>query len=140
MIDFCVWVPGVPKGQPRPRAFSHNGKARMYDPGTAEGWKAAIAAEVQPHLPPEPFGGPVAVSLRLVMPRPKTHYRKAGLKPEAPAWHASKPDIDNIVKAVCDALTTIGLWCDDAQVCRLTASRIYGDKPGTLLEVKEVAA
>ena len=40
-------APGIPKGQPRPRAFSRNGHARVFDPGTAEGWKSAVAVAAQ---------------------------------------------------------------------------------------------
>jgi Holliday junction resolvase RusA-like endonuclease len=138
VIAFSVWIPGVPKGQPRPRAFSRGGKARVYDPGTAEGWKSAIAREVGPHLPEKPLGGPVAVSLHLSMPRPKAHYKRGVLRLEAPAWHTSRPDADNVLKAVLDALTTVGLWHDDAQVCRVTVDRKYGERPGALLEVREV--
>ena len=48
-------VDGEPKAQPRPKAFARNfgnkWQARVYDPGTAEGWKSLIAIAVKPHLP-----------------------------------------------------------------------------------------
>lgn len=74
-------VQGVPKGQPRPRAFAFKGKARVFDPGTAEGWKSAIAEAARPHLPREPLAGPVALEVAFSFPRPKKHFLKAGLRP-----------------------------------------------------------
>ena len=67
MISF--FVPGIPKGQPRPRAFAFHGKARVFDPGTAEGWKASVALAARDELPPAPLEGALSVSLRFYMPR-----------------------------------------------------------------------
>ena len=60
-ISFAVQ--GVPKGQPRPRAFAFKGKARVFDPGTAEEWESRIAEAARPHLPREPLAGPVALEV-----------------------------------------------------------------------------
>jgi len=43
MSQIHFFVSGDPKAQPRIRAFAINGHARVYDPGTAEGWKSLIA-------------------------------------------------------------------------------------------------
>lgn len=121
-----VIVPGAAKGQPRPRAFSRNGKARMYDPGTAEGWKSAIAAAFAGKLPSAPLEGRVAVDIVALFARPKSHLGKGGkVKPSAPLDHCHKPDVDNLAKAVLDCLTTIGMWRDDAQVRSLTVNRYW---------------
>ena len=140
----AVWIPGIPKGQPRPRAFARGGKARVFDPGTAEGWKSAIAIAVRDAIAqdpvPTPIDGPVHVELRCYFPRPKTHYTKRGLRPEAPTFHTSKPDSDNVLKAALDALTQMGLWRDDSQVCSVAVRKTYTEidgiaHAGTWLEV-----
>ena len=140
MTAFAVFVPGEPKGQPRPRAFAFRGKARVFDPGTAEGFKAAVALAVQPHLPPEPLTGPFAVTLTAVFSRPKSHSTKKGLRPGAPTLHTGKPDADNVLKAVCDALTGIGLWRDDSQVAKVSVRKEYGICPGVYLKVRSIDA
>lgn len=128
---FTFRANGIPKGQPRPRAFSRGGKAAVYDPGTAEGWKSAVAESAR-----DAAGGsvihPLAVTLTFFMPRPKRHFRTyGGLKNSSPVFaHDNKPDIDNLAKAVLDALTNIRVWMDDDQVCELTA-RKYWEQPGT---------
>lgn len=135
-----VTVPGEAKGQPRPRAFSRGGKARVYNPGTAEGWKSAIAEAFRPFLPASPIEGAVEVRIDAYFARPKSHRRKSGLKADAPWSHIQKPDADNLAKAVLDSLTTLGLWRDDAQVHMLTVMRAWTSAaPWTDIHIQEAA-
>lgn len=140
--DDGIWffAEGIPKGQPRPRAFAVNGKARVYDAGTAEGWKGCVAAAARQYLPREPLGGPLSLSVSFQMPRPKSHVGKRGLLPSAPREHLSKPDVDNLLKAVMDCLTTLGAWRDDTQVVEVRASKAYalGKRPGASIRIMEL--
>lgn len=113
-----IFVTGEPKGQPRPRAFARNGMVRMYDPATAEGWKAAIADEWRRNASGhQKTSQPVCLTLCFFMPRPKSHFNSKGvLKPSAPKYYAKKPDADNMAKAVMDCLTQLQAWDDDDQV------------------------
>ena len=135
-----VFIEGEPKGQPRPRAFAKNGKARVYSAATAEGWKGQIALAVRDLIPEEPLAGPVMVDAEFVMKRPKNHVRANGeLKDWAPNFHLHKPDRDNLDKVVLDTLTTIGLWEDDCQVVRGSITKRYaspGERTGMRLVVE----
>lgn len=122
------WVPGLPKAQPRARAARIGNSARMYTPKVADAWKASVAVEFQrtgAQLIPD---GPLEVVMTCHLPRPKAHYRTgkhAGeLKASAPAYSSSKPDFDNIGKAICDALTGLA-WRDDAQIAIGTVIKRY---------------
>jgi Holliday junction resolvase RusA-like endonuclease len=128
---FMFRANGMPKGQPRPRAFVRGNRAAVYDPGTAEGWKGDVARACA-ELEGKALHTPLSVTLTFYMPRPKGHYRTNGtLKPAAPVYmHDSKPDADNLAKAVLDALTGIRAWLDDDQVCELTI-RKYWEQPQT---------
>jgi Holliday junction resolvase RusA-like endonuclease len=135
------FAPGIPKGQPRPRAFSRNGHARVFDPGTAEGWKSAVAVAAQDLRGAFTSARPLKVAIRFTFPRPKTHRRRDGsLRPGAPIFHSSKPDIDNAAKAVLDALTQIGVWADDCQVVNLFLSKRYADdgRPGAQVTIDTI--
>lgn len=122
------FVEGHPKGQPRPRAFAMGGKARMYDPGTAEGWKSQIAGAWKATAPGWAMVEcPVMLTLSFLMPRPKSHYKKAVLRSDAPEFCAKKPDADNMAKAVMDALTQLGVWRDDDQVVILKVVKSYAN-------------
>lgn len=111
-----IFIEGTPKGQPRPRAFSHNGSARVYDPGTAEGWKSCIAAALRAELPASPIEGPINLCMEFRFARPKGHVCQKGLRSSAPTKHTQKPDLDNLIKAVKDCCSDIGVWRDDSQI------------------------
>lgn len=136
MIEF--YATGIPKGQPRPRAFSRGGHARVFSPGTAESWKSDIASAAREKLPAEPLKGPISLDVTFYFPRPKSHYTKKGLRPDAPKWHTGKPDRDNLEKAVLDCLTTLRMWDDDAQVCTGCVRKVYNDTqfPGAMIRIQ----
>lgn len=130
MTRLEFFAKGIPKGQPRPRAFARRfgdkWTARVYDAKTAEGWKSCVAEAAKPHVPAVPLSGPLRLTLEFFMPRPKAHLRKNGeRKPGAPDWHTGKPDCDNLAKAVMDAMSILGFWQDDAQVVVLETSKSY---------------
>lgn len=147
MSPITFFAPGLPKGQPRPRAFARKmgGKfvARVYDAGTAEAWKSEIAVAAKPYLPPAPIRSPVSLSLTFVMPRPKGHYRTgkhAGeLRPDAALYHTAKPDFDNLAKCVADVLTALGFVQDDALIVQHTFAKLYtfGTRTGCRVELKD---
>lgn len=133
------FAPGNPKGQPRPRAFSRGGSARVYDPGTAEGWKGSVAIGSQPFKPPAPLSGPIRVDLEFYFARPKRLCRRND--PQGRIPHAGKPDLDNLAKAVLDALTQLGWWQDDAQVFAGLWVKFWvpmGTAPGVIVMVSEL--
>lgn len=112
------WVAGTPKAQPRLKACVRGRHAGVYTPDTAEEWKAEVRRAALSKCPtPEPLRGPISVKLTFVMPRPKS--RKGDV------WHTTKPDADNLAKAVLDALGDAGIWGDDAQVAWLSAKKLY---------------
>ena len=75
-MKISFFVRGQPKAQPRGRAFAVGGKARIYNPATAEGWKGAIACAALQHLPTEPLTGPLRVDIDFFLPRPKRLMRR----------------------------------------------------------------
>lgn len=141
------FVTGEPKAQPRPRAFARKfgdkWQARVYDAKTAEGWKSLVADAAKRNRPASPFAGPVIVHLVFWMPRPKSHYRSGkhagNLREDAPFFHTSKPDRDNLDKAVLDALTQLGFWKDDAQVCDGSLRKLYGEPAGCSVSIQSVS-
>lgn len=138
-VNIRFLVQGEPKPQPRPRAFarkmaSGHFAARVFDAGTAEAWKSQVAAASQPFLPPSPYTGALCVTLVFDLPRPKGHYTtKGALTSSAPAHPTGRNDVDNLAKAVLDALTQIGLWQDDGQVVQLSVAKQYAQRGGALI-------
>jgi Holliday junction resolvase RusA-like endonuclease len=138
-ISVCAFdVQGEPKGQPRPRAFYNKkaGRASVYDKGTAEGWKGAIALAARPFLPLSPLSGPLRLTVAFFFPRPARLMRKKD--PESYIPHTAKPDADNALKAVMDCLTQIGMWTDDQAVSSVAVEKNYcakASRPGAAIQI-----
>jgi Holliday junction resolvase RusA-like endonuclease len=124
-ISFTVRM--IPTAKGRPRSFVRNGRAMMYTPAKTEQAERDFIALADAYAPAEPFLGPVALSLRFVMPIPPSWPHK---KRVAALYHVSKPDLSNFVKTVEDALNRSGRWWrDDSQVAQLIVVKVYGPAP-----------
>ncbi len=123
-------IMGIPRGQDRARAFVPKGHARAIMVDTKENRDNSknIRAQVLQQNPKYIAEGPIALTLVFWFPRPKSHYTKKGLRPDAPSLKSSTPDLDNCVKAQKDALKGI-VWKDDAQVSWLFARKVYTEDP-----------
>tara|TARA_R110000822_G_scaffold159635_1_gene299999 strand:- start:7 stop:459 length:453 start_codon:yes stop_codon:yes gene_type:complete len=124
-LDF--FVAGIPKAQPRVKAFVRGGHAGVYTPDSAESWKQAVRRQAFANAPESLMSGVVRIQLDFFLPRPKVHLDKHGVpKPKSPVWCQKKPDLDNLIKAVTDAITdTQRVWLDDSQICEITATKTY---------------
>jgi len=148
MTPIIFFAPGIPKGQPRVRAFVRGRHAGVYDPGTADDFKASIhlaaRSAMRPHAARPIFTGPVRVDCEFVFPRPKSHFTSKGqIKADAPVWHTQKPDRDNLDKAVLDTLTKIEMWRDDSQACSgqlLKRWTALGEPSGVQITVTSIAS
>jgi Holliday junction resolvase RusA-like endonuclease len=125
-------VPGEPVPQPRPRVSTRGGFARAYVPATHPVHayrKALAAAAVSAGL--SETGEPLNVVIDAVFERPKSHMRKIGVKADAP--RLPRPDVDNIAKAVLDALQDV--MGDDTLVARLVVEKSYGQEARTTVRI-----
>jgi Holliday junction resolvase RusA-like endonuclease len=125
-------VEGDPVPQPRPRVSTRGGFARAYVPSThpVHAYRQSIAAAARGAGLGE-TGEPLNVVIDAVFGRPKSHMNKAGVKATAP--RLPRPDVDNIGKAVLDALQdVIG---DDTMVSRLVVEKSYGTQGRTTVRI-----
>lgn len=101
----------VPKGWRRPIITADNQRTKP--------WRQAIVEACLPVLNgTPPLEGPVGVSVLFLLPRPKSAPRRV-------TEPAKLPDLDKLVRALLDGLTTAGAWRDDAQVVTIGASKAF---------------
>ena len=126
-------VPGDPVPQPRPRVSTRGGFARAYVPQKhpVHAYRRAIAFEAM-KAGATPGRGLVNVVIEAVFVRPNYHKTKKGVKATAP--HTPRQDVDNVAKAVLDALNGVA-WVDDTQVRRLVIEKSYGPEGRTTVEI-----
>ena len=136
MIRFTV--PGNPKAlkRHRPRKWGGN-----YNP--SEGDKADFLAVSREHAPPIPSNGPVQLFVHAYFQRPKSHYRtgkySGQLKPYMPEVHTYRPDADNILKFVGDALDGV-FWRNDSVIFQTEVIKLYSESPRIEIAIVEVSS
>jgi len=120
--SFTVYVEPVPKG--RPRAVRRGNFVRMYTPARTVDFEQAVNDAAIDAIGPMSIDFPVRVDILAVFKRPKRLSRKKD--PQGMLWKSSRPDSDNVRKAVLDALSSI--LKDDSLVVDGRTCKVYGAK------------
>jgi Holliday junction resolvase RusA-like endonuclease len=125
--------------QPRAKATSIGGHARVYDPGTAAPWRQVIGMMARQAMgQAAPWTGAVRCDVTFFMPIPKSMRVRDRARAEAEDLpHTCKPDKDNLEKAVLDALRGV-LWADDCQVFDGRVRKVYSPRPRVEIAAVEV--
>ena len=132
-------IPGKPTGKGRPRFNTKT--RRSFTPAktvNAEEHIRAIWREAgEPRIEGRP---PIAISIRIVVTRPQSHFRKNGMLNTEGGRHPypdnKKPDLDNAAKLVMDALNGRA-YQDDVQVVNLKVIREWGQWPETVVRIQD---
>jgi Holliday junction resolvase RusA-like endonuclease len=139
-----LFVPGDPVPKGRPRAF-RMGRARIghYTPKKTRDWEtearriARIAMRSR-----DPLEVPVRLEVMAVFAAPESWPRwKRSLVTAERIFPTSRNDMDNVVKAVSDALNGV-VWLDDSLVVDLVARKRYGSEtvpPGVYAAIVPLA-
>jgi Holliday junction resolvase RusA-like endonuclease len=125
-IEFTI--PGRIGGKGRPRAFMYRDKklhtlqVGHYTPQKTEKTEDLIRFYAREAMKgQEPFHGPLHLGISIVLNPAKSWSKK---KKAAAIWVTGKPDADNIIKSIGDALNQI-VFYDDAQIARIIFQRRY---------------
>lgn len=135
LVEFVI--PGPPVGKGRPK-FARRGKfVTAYTPDKTASYENLVkmsAAEAMNGQ--ELIDGPVQVSVWLWVTPPASW----SLKKQRDAlghliFPTTKPDIDNVIKGIFDAMNEI-VWKDDKQVIDLAVFKRYGDSARASVTVR----
>lgn len=142
MISF--FVPLIPKGQARARSRAVNigGSYRAMTYKSKEGRLAEVKFLecARGYAPSMPLKGPLKLDIYAWFPIPQSYSKKRLHELVLQDYaHTMKPDLDNIIKLVKDALNGL-FWVDDRQIYKVTASKRYTtcDAPGYQITICEV--
>lgn len=135
-IEFTVF--GEPVAQGRPRASTQGGFVKLYDPAKSRNYKDYVRLAAASHAPPKLLEGPVAIMLIAYRSIPKSFSKKKSAAAEAgELYPVSKPDADNYLKGVKDALKGV-MWIDDSQVVDAYVRKRYSAKPRIEVKIREL--
>jgi Holliday junction resolvase RusA-like endonuclease len=134
-----VWE-GVPIGKGRPRAFATKKGIRTYTPDKTVEFEETLRYHMRREMGvDELFQLPCRVEIEARFPIPKS-YSKASreiIDRGGSLPHTVKPDADNVLKAVMDAMNGI-VFEDDKLACDVRITKRYSRKPGLTVYVSEI--
>lgn len=131
-------VPGVAVPKARPRVTRRNGKAMTYTPEKTVSFENLVSWTAQQAM--KEYGcdlnsGPLRAEIGIALPVPSSW----GKKVTEAALNGSvaptkKPDMDNILKALFDAMNGI-VFKDDSQVVEILSWKFYAATPETRISI-----
>jgi Holliday junction resolvase RusA-like endonuclease len=127
----------VIEGNPIPWARTGFNKSTLYiyDRQREERVHAKLNLENQ-HGDEKLYRGILAMYIDFYLPTPKSYSQKKRVELEN-TFHHSRPDLDNLLKWVCDISTEV-LFQDDALIAQISARKLYSVNPRTTFTVLEM--
>ena len=131
MIIFEIF--GIPIAQGRAKFYRRGDYVGAYDPKKSKDAKHDFKSQSLQYKPNKLITEAISLDLIFYLPRPKSLPKKV-------MKHIKRPDLDNLIKLVKDALTGI-FWKDDSQIIMIIAEKKYcpvNETPRTRVEIEEV--
>lgn len=104
-----------------------------------ESWRHSLAAEAAvARVGGRRHEGPVALHVEFRYPMPGT--RTAAQRGQESIPKVTQPDLDKLLRAVCDGMTAGALILDDAQICEIHCTKSeWGDSwTGCAIEIRDL--
>jgi crossover junction endodeoxyribonuclease RusA len=121
MFDLTIDVSGDPASQGSHSVI--NGRIVQVNSTKHKRWRNAVVFAALDLIGEDwvPIDEPVELSVIFYLPRPKTATRE---------FPAVMPDLDKLIRAVGDSLTTAGIISDDSRIIAIHAQKLYADARG----------
>lgn len=121
-------VPGTPVGKGRPKFARRGNFVTTYTPEKTASYENLVKVKAQEAMRGRPaIEGPVCVEIQLYVTPPASWSNKKRAQALAgEIWPTSKPDVDNVIKGIFDAMNEI-VWKDDKQACHVRVMKKYGE-------------
>lgn len=130
-------IHGQPQGKERPKFNMKTG--RTYTPNRTilaennirQVWREAGCPRIEDDVA-------IGIAVIVTVTRPRSHFKSNGqlsaLGRRHPVPRTKKPDLDNVVKLVMDALNSHA-YRDDVRVARIYCERVWGEWASTTIKI-----
>lgn len=122
-------IPGEPEGKARPRVVRNQGKVHAFTPSKTKAYeervRAAYIAAGGEHFGKKPLKMMIIAIYGLPKSATRSQREDMLLNKIRPA---KRPDVDNVLKSVADALNGTA-YDDDSQIVSVKAEKVYGLEP-----------
>lgn len=106
------------------------GRPVLHDSAELHAVKAKLRGHLAKYVPAEPIQGATRVMVKWCYPITGKHHNGE--------WKTTKPDTDNLQKALLDSMTKLGFWKDDAQVASQIVEKFWSDVPGIFVYITQL--
>lgn len=131
-------VQGTPVGKGRPKFTTANGYARSYTPEKTLNYENLVKTYYSITVGQKKLQGAIKAQIRAYFPIPKSTTKKLRAKMETDSYpYTKKPDGDNVIKAILDALNGIA-YDDDSQVAEAKIEKFYSPNPRAEVLLEEM--
>lgn len=135
IVEFTIPGPCVGKG--RPKFTRRPGFVQTYTPKRTKDYEKQVVIAYNKVARGKKLSGPVKAEISAIYEPPKSVSKKVRnqmLSGELP--YTKKPDADNAVKSVLDALNTIA-YDDDSSINELYFNKQYGEEAMTKVRLSD---
>lgn len=135
-MQIKITIPGAPAAKGRPKFRRIGSFVQAYTPTKTHKAEQFVAKcfKEQAGCFKMPDNGPICLSIEFFMPIP-TSLSKKKQKELLGEKHLKRPDLDNLVKLVCDGLNGVA-WKDDSCISSMVTTKQYSDNPRTVVFIE----
>lgn len=130
-------VPGEPVGKGRPRAAKRGKNITLYTPEKTANYENLVALAAQKAMLCKPlFKGALRMRLHIFTAPPQSWSQKKRAQAlRGEILPTTKPDLDNVLKAVADACNNV-VFVDDKQIVEVYVAKRYSELPRAIVFVE----
>ena len=139
MNEIKMALPFVPTAKGRPKFRVIRGHVHAFTPAKTKDFEYRLKEYYQGAAGGYIFakGVPISVSIEFGMAIPQsTSKKRTEQMINGYIKHTVKPDLDNMVKSVLDALNGVA-WYDDAQIVQLNVNKRYTKTPNIYINIHD---
>ena len=107
-----------------------NGKPRLYDPPELAAAKNKIKSNLIPFVPDQPLDGALRLVVKWCFPVTGKHYDGE--------YKYTKPDTDDLNKALKDIIENLGFYVNDSRVASENIEKFWAEVPGIWIHLEKI--
>lgn len=107
-----------------------NGKPKLYDPPELAAAKNKIKSNLIPFIPDQPLDGALRLVVKWCFPITGKHHDGE--------YKYTKPDTDDLNKALKDIMETLGFYVNDSRVASETIEKFWAEVPGIWIHLEKI--
>lgn len=126
MIEFFM-----PMKPPTVTAQQHKiSNGEFYDPPELKVAKIKLRDSLAPHIPEKPYDGALRLVVKWCFPITGNHHDGE--------YKYTKPDTDNLNKALKDIMETLGFYVNDSRIASEIIEKFWAEIPGIYIRLEKI--